>query len=211
MQFKSLLSLLAVVGLASAQQSSSYQDSQTGLTFQQYTDSTSGVSVGIALPSGSSNELVIQLKAPSTGWTGISLGGGMTNNLLVLAWANGNSIVTSSRYTTAYSAPTVYTGPTLTLLKDSTVSGGNLRATIRCQNCRSWKASDGSTYNFPTSGFQLLGYAHSTTAPTTPSDSSSAISFHQTYGEFGVSDVSSAQNSNYVWVTRQSGTFRQLH
>ncbi|KAJ3040235.1 hypothetical protein HDV00_011333 [Rhizophlyctis rosea] len=170
MQFKSLLSVLAVVGLASAQQSSTYNDAQTGLTFQQYTDSTSGVTFGIALPTGSSSELVIQLKGSTTGWHGVSLGGGMTGNLLVLAWANGNSIVTSARFASSYVAPSTYSGPTLTLLPDSGISGSTFRATIRCQNCRPWKTNSGTT-DFHTSGGQQIGWAHSSTAPSTPSSS----------------------------------------
>lgn len=45
-----------------------------------------------------SNEFIGIFTAPaSTGWIGSSLGGGMTNNLLIVGWTNGNTPVLSSR------------------------------------------------------------------------------------------------------------------
>jgi cellobiose dehydrogenase (acceptor) len=63
-----------------------------------------GVEYGFAFPtdadSAHSGEFIGQINAPiSAKWVGITLGPGMNNNLLIVAWpnANNNGIVSSTR------------------------------------------------------------------------------------------------------------------
>ena len=46
-------------------------------------------------------EFIGEVIAPvANKWVGIALGGQMANNLLLVAWPNGNTIINSPRYTT---------------------------------------------------------------------------------------------------------------
>lgn len=47
------------------------------------------------------NEFIGEIVAPLDGkWAGVAPGGQMLQNLLLVAWPNGNSIVRSARYAT---------------------------------------------------------------------------------------------------------------
>jgi cellobiose dehydrogenase (acceptor) len=78
----------------------------------------------------------------------------MANNLLVVAWPNGNEIVSSTRWTTSddypkpiydllteyqsgYFQPSPYEGPKLTTIK-STVNATHWNWIYRCENCTQW-------------------------------------------------------------------------
>ena len=58
--------------------------------------------MGVVLPPLSdppSDEYIVQLVAPvSYGWSGISMGGAMTNSLLFPMWPNGNEIMVGPRW-----------------------------------------------------------------------------------------------------------------
>jgi hypothetical protein len=58
--------------------------------------------MGFVLPPLSTppaNELIIQVVAPVTnGYTGISLGGQMSNSLLFTLWPNGNQVILGPRW-----------------------------------------------------------------------------------------------------------------
>lgn len=97
------LSTLLVGGLASvatAQTSSPYTDAKSGITFS-YWAHTSGYFFGIALPANTTGntDFIATLGGKGTGWSGVSLGGEMTNKLLLLAWPNGQNILGSFRKT----------------------------------------------------------------------------------------------------------------
>lgn len=67
------------------------------------TDPVHRVSYGIVLPplatSGSNpTEFIASITSPIAGqWVGLALGGAMLQNLLLVAWPNGNSVVHSTR------------------------------------------------------------------------------------------------------------------
>ena len=89
--------------LALAQAGGQYVDPDNGITFWGYTEPAHGVTYGYIFPplSANSNEFIGEIVAPiATKWAGVSPGGAMVNNLLLVAWPNGNSIVRSARYAT---------------------------------------------------------------------------------------------------------------
>lgn len=82
-------------------ESTTYEDPDTGITFQSY-DSTDGISLRLALPVTASGtgpyDALVQIEAPaSLGWVGWAWGGQMTYNPLTIIWPNGNDVVHSSR------------------------------------------------------------------------------------------------------------------
>lgn len=67
-----------------------------------YTEPAHGVTFGMIFPPVESNadEYLGEIVAPiATKWAGFSPGGQMINNILLVAWPNGNDLVTSVRYT----------------------------------------------------------------------------------------------------------------
>lgn len=89
-----------------AQSASSYTDPGNGFQFTGITDPVHDVTYGVVLPplvsSGAqSTEFIGEIVAPiDSQWIGIALGGAMSQNLLIVAWPNGNDIVASTRWAT---------------------------------------------------------------------------------------------------------------
>jgi cellobiose dehydrogenase (acceptor) len=89
-----------------AQAGVSYIDPDNGISFTGITDPVHGVTYGFVFPPADStgslaSEFIGEIVAPiATKWAGVSPGGAMLNNLLLVAWANGDSIVRSSRIAT---------------------------------------------------------------------------------------------------------------
>lgn len=120
----SVASALAfALGALAGTSSTAYTDANTGITFQQYVDTT-GFAFGMALPENPSTDfigqMVVSKRAPqflflkqqaltfgnvqiapvTEGWAGITLNGEMTGTLLIIAWPNGDEIVSSFREAT---------------------------------------------------------------------------------------------------------------
>ncbi len=80
--------------------------------------------------------------APSNGWCGVSLGGAMTNSLLVVAYADQKGNVKRSlRFTTEYTLPGVYEGnATISPIASEVKSGSedSFTTVFRCQECLRW-------------------------------------------------------------------------
>jgi hypothetical protein len=94
-----LLTLLAstFASLAVAQTPAPYTDAKSGITFNTLQHS-SGLFFGLALPlNGSSTDFIATIGGQGTGWSGVSLGGGMLNKLLIVAWPNAQNAVSSFR------------------------------------------------------------------------------------------------------------------
>jgi cellobiose dehydrogenase (acceptor) len=92
--------LYSYVIIVLSQQSVAWTDPTTGIPFQSYVDPVHGIRLSTAFPAAASpTEFVGEIVAPiAAKWVGWSLGGGMNSNLLLVAWPNGNSIVSSTRY-----------------------------------------------------------------------------------------------------------------
>lgn len=84
--------------LAAAQTPGPYTDPKSGITFNAYVNPSSGYFFGVTLPSNSSGtDFIGTIGGKGTGWSGVSLGGAMLNKLLILAWPNGDAILSSFR------------------------------------------------------------------------------------------------------------------
>ncbi|PFH51659.1 hypothetical protein AMATHDRAFT_58825 [Amanita thiersii Skay4041] len=146
--------------------------------------------MGYVFPPTSSNsdEFIGEIVAPlSTGskWVGVSPGGQMLRNLLLVAWPNGNSIVRSARYTTDYIQPTAMSGPVLTDLPTTGINATHFRWVYRCQHCVSWQTDTGTT-TLPISGFGVPAWAWSSVGVDDPTDPQSTFQEHTDFGFFGL-------------------------
>ena len=87
-------------------QASTYVDPDNGITFTGYTEPAHGVTYGFTFPplvttGQNSTEFIGEIVAPiAAKWVGVSPGGSMLHNLLLVAWPNAGKIVRSARYTT---------------------------------------------------------------------------------------------------------------
>jgi cellobiose dehydrogenase (acceptor) len=189
--------LLFVVSLngVQAQSSTPYTDAATGISFQRFTSSISSYSFSLALPEDSSSDFIGQISATTAGWAGVSLRTSMRNSLLVAAWSNGESIVSSLRTTAAYSSPGIYTGAAKIkpIEKGISVNSTGFKYTFLCENC----IIDGMAFNASLDR-GTLGWARSTDAVTTPSSPSSGLTFHNGgFGGFGV-DLAGARSAEFA-------------
>jgi hypothetical protein len=97
MKLSTLLSC-ALASLTVAQTPAPYTDPKSGITFNTLQHS-SGLFFGIALPlnDSASTDFIATIGGQGTGWSGVSLGGGMLNKLMIVAWPNAQSVVSSFR------------------------------------------------------------------------------------------------------------------
>lgn len=85
-----------------SQSASGFTDPVTGFQFTGITDPVHEVTYGFVFPTDTtSTEFIGEVVAPlDAEWIGIALGGAMNNDLLLVAWPNGNQIVSSTRWAT---------------------------------------------------------------------------------------------------------------
>lgn len=95
----------ALASVVVAQTSAPYTDAKSGITFNTLQHS-SGMFFGIALPANATGntDFIATIGGKGTGWSGVSLGGGMLSKLLIVAWPNAQTVVSSFRKT-AYVSP----------------------------------------------------------------------------------------------------------
>jgi cellobiose dehydrogenase (acceptor) len=199
-----LLGATALAGLARMASAftttEAYTDLNTGIEFQRYLDSTMGYSFGLAAPENPTTDFIGQLVVPITsdgGWGAVAMGSGMTGKLLIVAWADGEDVVSSFRLASAYSNPDVYSNGTLTALPiaDGTwVNSTHFSYTFVCEGC---VVGGSTTWDF-SSGTAPMGYAVASSNPTTPSDSSSALTYHDVGANIYVANLTAAQSSQYA-------------
>lgn len=190
--------LLGLASTAAAQQTSTYSDPETGIDFQQYVASSYNYSFGIAVPEAIGSDFIGRMVIPvadNEGWGAVSLKGGMLNSLLFVAWADGEDIVTSFRLTGSYANPDVYSDTEVTALpiaNGTFINDTHITYTFLCEGC----ILANNTNLLADS--PVLGWAISDTSPTTPSDSTSALTYHAAgFGQFGL-DIASAKSANYA-------------
>ncbi|KAE9373549.1 hypothetical protein N431DRAFT_504192 [Stipitochalara longipes BDJ] len=204
---RSALSLLAAIAVAYAQ-TSTYTDTNTGITFQGYEDAT-GFQFGLAVPEDPTSDFIGQMVVPlsGSGYGGVSLAGPMVGSLLIVAWPNSGSVVASFRETSGYTSPPVYTetGLSMSPLTNGTfVNSTHLLYTFLCTGCITGTAlSFSANTSEPT-----ISWAVSSKAVTNPSSSSGAtLQYHDVgYGDFGL-DLASAKSASYAsWASMASNT-----
>lgn len=100
MKLPSLIPLLVSLASAAPSPAGPYTDPKSGITFSAFSDSATGYFFGLALPPNTTErDFIATLGGKGTGWSGVSLGGAMLNKLLIVAWPNGQEIVSSFRKT----------------------------------------------------------------------------------------------------------------
>jgi hypothetical protein len=90
----------ALATLTDAQIPAPYTDSKSRITFNAFQHS-SGMFFGLALPLNATGntDFIATIGGKGTGYSGISLGGGMLGKLLFVAWPNQQNIASSFRKT----------------------------------------------------------------------------------------------------------------
>ncbi|KAF2713498.1 carbohydrate-binding module family 1 protein [Pleomassaria siparia CBS 279.74] len=179
-----------------AQTSSPYTDAKTGISFNGFKHA-SGYTFGIALPETPTTDFIGQIVAPvgtAGGWAGFTMGQSMSGSLAVVAWPNGDEVVSSFRKASGYTSPPVTTGDfTMTPIPSGTfINDTAFSYTFLCSKCL---GTNGLVLSATTN---VLGWAYSTDAITTPASASSALTYHAAgFGGFGLT-VADAKSANYA-------------
>ncbi|KAF7979352.1 hypothetical protein HWV62_42789 [Athelia sp. TMB] len=200
---RSLLRALPLFGAAfkALAQTTSWTDPANTITFQAFTDPVHNVTYGAVFPplSANSTEFIGEIVSPvANAWVGIALAGAMVDSLLLVAWPNGNSIVSSPRYATDYIQPTWYNGATLTTLPSSTVNATHWKWVFRCQNCTVWNGGSINLNSAPT-----WAWAVSTIPVDTPSSANSTFVEHTDFGFWGeiVAEAHASASDYATWAS----------
>ncbi|KAK7189588.1 hypothetical protein DPSP01_001582 [Paraphaeosphaeria sporulosa] len=186
-----------------------YTDPNTGIDFQQYSATGVAFSLGIAFPETLGSDLIGQLVVPITktgAWGAVSLGGGMLNHLLLVAWANGEEVVSTFRTAGAYANPAVYDATKVSALpiaNGTFVNSTHFSYTFLCEGC----IVGGDTTFKATDDPPVLGWALSSGNPTTPSDPASELPYHDAgFGLYG-QPIAAAQSADFeTWASWASKT-----
>lgn len=154
--------------------------------------------------------------AASTGWCGLSLGGGMVQAPLLLAYpsptaADPNRVLTSFRWAASYGPPTLYTGPATLSQLSSTVNATHFSVLFRCVDCLAWKQGDVTGQVSTAEGMLVLGWAHH--AAASPSNAACAdsarVGQHAQQGMFGAVFNAGAVNAKYQeWTGLAKGSVK---
>ncbi|KAL2863142.1 uncharacterized protein BJX67DRAFT_390801 [Aspergillus lucknowensis] len=167
------------VSLAQSSKPASFTEPNTGIQFDAWTVAESslsaGLTFGVALPEDAldtdATEFIGYLSCNSangdgSGWCGISLGGSMLDSLLLVAYPQGDNVLTSFRIASDYAMPDVYTGDAKLTQISWSVDPTGFTVLFRCQGCFSWE-QDGTAGNASTSASRLLlGWAQAEENPT---------------------------------------------
>lgn len=196
-----------VAPLVSAQSDTDvYTDPKTGIQFWRNTVPSSstqgGFQFGYALPgapTGSNDEyigILVGSRRSGGGWAGISHRGGMPDALLLVAWAEGETVKTQFMHAGGYAQPDLYTGNATVIPISQKVNETHFELIYRCQWCWAWNQNGAENSQLP-GEFQVIGWAQHLTNPATP------IGFHNNgQSQFGV-PVESARKPQYTeWVSK---------
>ncbi|KAI1260951.1 hypothetical protein F5Y18DRAFT_431739 [Xylariaceae sp. FL1019] len=186
-----------------AQDPTPYTDPDTKIEFGTWVQGD--MTIGMSLPgdalTNDATEYIGLLKC-TTGWCGISHGesGQMTQALLLMAWANGDEVLTSFRFATGYNMPEVYTGDAKLTQISSNVTGDGFELLYRCEGCFAWNQNGATGSVKSSAGFFVLGRAESATVPSGP-ECPDTITFvqHDSFGQFGATLTSIAKTSYDDW------------
>ncbi|KAF4454204.1 hypothetical protein F53441_3204 [Fusarium austroafricanum] len=199
MRFSTLFSSAALMFQAASAASNSveYEDADTGITFQQFTDKSSKFTFGIALPKNPSTDFIGQMIVPiSKGYGSVSMGSAMVKKLLVVAWPNDGKVLTSVRQADGYTNPPLLNDDTVSLKpieKGIKVGADSFTYTFLCKGCIK---TDGTTFKASDKN-AVLGFAMSTIALDDPTDATSALNYHGAgFGGFGI-DTAAAQSAEF--------------
>ncbi|KAK1147204.1 hypothetical protein N8T08_001943 [Aspergillus melleus] len=207
--------------LAQSTNAEVFTDSETGITFDTWTvpksTTAGGLTFGLALPSTAldedANEFLGYLSCASgdeeaTGWCGVSIGGSMNSNLLLMAYPYEDSVLTSLRFSTGYATPDVYAGDANVTQVTSRINATHYTVLFRCENCLSWD-HNGQTGNVSSSsGKFVMGWAQASDSPESPA-CPEEISLKQHTGQgiwVATLDENAASDSYADWVKKANQT-----
>ncbi|CAI6314361.1 unnamed protein product [Periconia digitata] len=204
-----LLSLLLPTTFA-APTAAPYTDPKSGIKFNAFTDTATGYFFGIALPPTTGKDFIATIGGKGTGWSGVSLGGGMLNKLLIVAWPNGQSIVSSFRKTASYGSPPLSTTPTTIfhpIANGTYTNATHWTYTFLCSSCI---LADGTTFaaSDTAPGF---GWAVNPAAPDLKTNPAAQVKKHTAQGQVKV-DFAAARSESFElwkgWALAGNGTRR---
>ncbi|KAF9240034.1 hypothetical protein BU15DRAFT_74261 [Melanogaster broomeanus] len=191
------LGLLAISRTVFAQDSVTYTDPDNGITFQGYTNTSTDVTIGFVFPFAPdpNDEFIGEIVSPLTNkWIGVGLGGGMLDDLLLVAWPYEYTVVYSARYATSRTLPSPYEGPIIHTLPYTTINDTHWKWVFHCLNCTTWAGG-----GLDLTATSRLAWALSNTTVDDPSDPDSAFARHTRVGYFE-EDFCAAQNPDYyMW------------
>ncbi|KAJ4415376.1 hypothetical protein N0V82_007371 [Gnomoniopsis sp. IMI 355080] len=202
---KSLFATAALAAGVMGQSSVNWTDTNSGIDFSYY--ETDGVAFGVALPETSNGDFIGYLASDSIdGYAAWSMTGAMANALLIVAWADGDSIVASLREATGYSNPPEISNSSMGIYEISSGTSVNSTGwafTFLCKGC----VTDTSISISGSDSEGVFGYAQSTTALTDTSSSDATLNFHSAaYGEYAHS-LDDGKSSKYAtWAALASST-----
>ncbi|KAL4922807.1 hypothetical protein BDW62DRAFT_196814 [Aspergillus aurantiobrunneus] len=155
-----------------------YIDATTNITFSAWelpapsdsdSDSAGSLKFGLALPPTAletdATEFIGLLQCtPVNGWCGISLGGSMTDSLLLVAYADEKAdepadVKHTLRFTTEYSFPGVYKGNSTVMPIRSELGKDSFTSIFLCRECLRWAHDGRSGMAATSSGTLDLAYA----------------------------------------------------
>jgi hypothetical protein len=163
------------------QQTAPFTDPLTGINFQRFFGARTQFSFGIALPQNPSTDFIGQFQVPMPnrrGWAGISLTDDMVGPLLLVAWPNGNQVVTSLRIArNEDDSPPVVSGrfQVIPIPGGTVVNDTSMKFTFLCQNCIDAGIGFGPA---DTSGNFDMGWALADRAVSNPADPAAYLPFH---------------------------------
>ncbi|KAF2467548.1 cellulose binding iron reductase-like protein [Lindgomyces ingoldianus] len=178
-------------------------DSVTKICFSTYTNTESGMSFGIALPSNVTDpyDAIISITAPvKNTWAGFAWGGTMVWNPLTIAWPNGKTSIPSSRFAFGISLPLQYDGAEYTLMKGTTANSTHYTMVARCRGCTGWQSNEDTRFALNGTGTTQFAWAFGTGAVEQPSSNTSAFNVHEAFGKW-IHDLNAARSSSFnSWV-----------
>jgi len=140
------------------------------------------------------------VSANATGWCGIGHAGGMTKDLLLMAWPYQGQILTSFRWAEDYFPPLPYTASNASVTQISaTVNATGFELIYRCQNCFSWPREDEVQTIATTEGRNLFGFAQATLGPSNPGcPGKIGIEYHDNGFGLWMAEFENATSSSYA-------------
>ncbi|KAH8177163.1 cytochrome domain of cellobiose dehydrogenase domain-containing protein [Sarocladium implicatum] len=177
-----LIALLATAQQVAAQTTESFTDPLTGIVFQRFFGAATSFGFGIALPENPSTDFIGQLDVPmpnGEGWAGISLQEDMVDPLLIVAWPNGNKVVSSFRVArNEDDSPPEVTGDfsIVEIPEGTKVTASQMTFTFLCRNCLDDGQKSFSPQN--TRGKFAMGWALADRPVSNAADTAAELPFH---------------------------------
>ncbi|CAI6295190.1 unnamed protein product [Periconia digitata] len=165
-----------------SQVTEAFTDPVTGINFQRFFGARTGFSFGIALPENPSTDFIGQISCPipsGSGWAGIALQDDMEGPLLLAAWPNGDTVVSTFRVAEDEDEnPPVVQGEfrAIDIPSGTSVNDTHMTWTFLCQNCVG-NGETGFTAQ-DTAGTVEMGWGLADRAVSNAGDPAAELSFH---------------------------------